>query len=115
MSQKKKKDAKSNKYRSEVSEKESIVEIKSPAKISINLVQANEIRHYGIFSFIASMFLSAAVGFWTASFNIEGAVLKWVAGVFSVFSLGFWILAVVLWKKAFCESVKKFSRVSSFE
>lgn len=43
-----------------------MVEISLPSLIQIELVQGNELRHYEIFSWLASGALSVAVGFWTA-------------------------------------------------
>lgn len=72
---------------------DTLVEIHFPAKISIELVQANELRHYEIFSWFTSLIATIAVGFWVAYFttNPRSGQLFWTAVAFSsifVFSLG---------------------------
>ena len=41
------------------------VEINFPSRISIELVQGNELRHYEIFFLLTTLSLSTAVSFWT--------------------------------------------------
>lgn len=41
------------------------VEVNFPSRISIELVQGNELRHYEIFFLVTTLTLSTAVSFWT--------------------------------------------------
>jgi hypothetical protein len=91
------------------------VAIKLPDEISIELVQANEIRHYEIFTMLSTLFSSAAVGFWTASFDQNDSVLKWVGGVFSAFTLIFIIFAIHYRQNIFHGSIKKIAKISDFK
>jgi hypothetical protein len=95
--------------------KETQVAISFPDEISTELVQANDIRHYEIFSVLATLFSSAAVGFWTASFGQSDSVLKWVAGVFTIFTILFIAPAVYYRQKIFHGSTKKKARMSDFK
>ncbi|MBI4155727.1 MAG: restriction endonuclease subunit S [Candidatus Zambryskibacteria bacterium] len=62
------------------SHKDTIVKIHFPDEISIELVQANELRHYEIFTWSASLLATIAVGFWTAYFTTSrSSQLLWTA------------------------------------
>lgn len=71
--------------RSEIS---TTVEVHLPECVQIDLVQANELRHYEIFLWIGSLFASASAGFWTAfaTTSPNSKILLLVSLVFTLFT-----------------------------
>ncbi len=67
------------------------VEVNLPSCVQIDLVQANELRHYEIALWLGSLFTSASVGFWTAylTTSTSSVILFWISIVFSLFTLVF--------------------------
>ena len=97
--------------------KDMIVEVHFPDKISIELVQANELRHYEIFTWSASLLATIAVGFWTAYFttNPKSVQLLWTAIAASIIfavSLG---VAIYYRKMVYRGSLIKTSTLSEFK
>ena len=68
------------------------VEVNFPSRISIDLVQGNELRHYEIFFLVTTLTLSTAVSFWTAYAITPNGAIFFSAWAFS----GLTILSVFL-------------------
>ena len=97
--------------------KETVVEVHFPDKISIELVQANELRHYEIFTWSASLLATIAAGFWVAYFTIipQSGQLFWIAAAFSlVFAFSFCI-AIYYRQKVYHGSLIKTATLSEFK
>lgn len=75
--------AKNEKVENKAEKNETKVEVSLPSCIQIELVQGNELRHYEIFSLVASLALSTAVGFWTAYATVRNGSLLFSALAFS--------------------------------
>jgi hypothetical protein len=70
------------------------VEIGFPECIRIELVQSNDLRNYEIFTWLGSLFSTAAAGFWVAFASAPfSKVLFGVSIIFTIFTLLFSILA----------------------
>lgn len=97
--------------------KDTVVEVYLPDKISIELVQANELRHYEIFTWSAYLLATIAVGFWTAYFttNPKSDQLLWTAIAASIIfavSLG---VAIYYRKKVYRGSLIKTTTLAEFK
>lgn len=68
------------------------VEVNFPSRISIELVQGNELRHYEIFFLVTTLTLSTAVSFWTTYAITPNNTILFSAWAFS----GFTILSALL-------------------
>lgn len=88
---------------------ETKVLVSFPEELKLELVQANELRHYELFQWLVTILLPMAAGFWTAYFTVEGtpSALIWSASVFTLISALFIWLAFYYRKKVFYGSVKK--------
>lgn len=96
-------------------QKETNVSLSFPDEIMIELVQANELRHYELFQWLIALFSPVAVGFWTAYFiGGENSLLFWSAIIFSAASFFFLFLAWRYRKKLFHGSIKKMTKISNF-
>lgn len=93
------------------------VEINLPSRIQIELVPANELRHYEVFLSLGSLFSSAAVGFWTAYLTPSSSspVLRWTAIVFSLFTIVFVGVALYYRSKLKNGGVKRVTTFDSFK
>jgi len=60
---------KKNKNEEIIRNRETKVIVQMPNEIEIGLVQANELKHYELFQWLAILLLPIAVGFWTAYFT----------------------------------------------
>ena len=95
---------------------ETRVVIKMPAEIKIDLVQANELKHYELFQWLVILLLPIASGFWTAYFtNGKKAELLWSALAFTVISLLFVVLAYWYRKKVFQGNIQKTTTLDNFK
>ena len=91
------------------------VEINLPSKIKVDLVQANELKHYEINFWLCSLFASAAAGFWTALLTSSGGMLIFaVASVFTLFTFGFGLAAKYYRSQMISGSVKKVASLDNF-
>lgn len=63
--------------------KKTSVEVSFPSRISIELVQGNELRHYEIFFLMLTISLSTAVSFWTTYSITPNGVILFSAWAFS--------------------------------
>lgn len=98
-------------------QKDTVVEVHFPEKIEIELVQANELRHYEIFTLSASLLATIAAGFWTAycTTNPRSGQLFWTAIAFSLL-LGASIGAAIYYRsKVYHGSLVKTSKLSEFK
>lgn len=97
--------------------KDTLVEVHFPDKISIELVQANELRHYEIFTWSASILATIAAGFWTAYFttNPKSNQLLWTAIAFSILFIVFLAAALYYRSKVYHGSLTKTSTLSEFK
>ena len=79
--------------------------IKYPDKVSIEFVQANELRHYELFQWLTSISVSIAIGFWVAYFtlNANDKPLLFSSIVFNIFALIFLCMSLRYRKKFFTE------------
>lgn len=98
------------------SQKTMLVEVSLPSLAQIELVQANELRRYEIFGWFASLFSSAAVGFWTAFIpDANNLTLKGVSIVFTFFAIVFVIAAAYYRSKLKTDGVKKVASLEDFK
>lgn len=96
---------------------DTVVEVHYPDRISIELVQANELRHYEIFTWSASLLATIAVGFWTAYFTTtpKSSELFWTAVAFTiVFGVSMWA-AIYYRKKVYHGSLIKTTTLAEFK
>ncbi|MDP3800229.1 MAG: hypothetical protein Q8Q90_02280 [bacterium] len=71
----------------EIKIKNTMVEVNFPSRISIELVQGNELRHYEIFFLVTTLTLSTAVSFWTTYVITPNRVILFSAFAFSLFTV----------------------------
>lgn len=86
------------------------VEVSFPDKISVELVQANELRHYELFQWLVAITAPIAVGFWTAYFassDPDKSAMLWSALAFSAITLLFLGFAIFFRRKVFHGSITK--------
>lgn len=97
--------------------KDTIIEVRFPDKISIELVQANELRHYEIFTWSASLLATIAVGFWTAYFttNPKSNQLLWTAIATTVVFAASLIVAIYYRRKVYRGSLVKTATLNEFK
>ncbi|MEX1063751.1 MAG: hypothetical protein WD898_04125 [Candidatus Paceibacterota bacterium] len=87
---------------------ETKISVSFPDEIKLELVQANELRHYELFQWLVAILLPIAIGFWTAYFTTAKTnALVWSAGVFTVVAVLFVGMAVYHRRKVFHGSVAK--------
>lgn len=93
------------------------VTVHFPDEIGIELVQANELRHYEIFQWLVVLVAPIAVGFWTAYVTDAGrsGSLWWSALAFSAIAVFFIFAAIYYRRKVFHGSVTKTILLSDFE
>src|SRR5579872_20425 len=62
-----------------------------PNSIEINLVPANELKHYDLFNWLALLVAPISVGFWTAYFTLpdHSKSILWSSSVFSLLAITF--------------------------
>ncbi len=96
--------------------KDTEVEVKIPARISIELVQGNELRHYEIFFSLFSISASTATGFLTAlASSPENGALRASSIALTIFALIF-LGAVVYYNfKLRGKSIKRTTFLDSFK
>ncbi len=97
--------------------KDMVVELRLPDKISIELVQANELRHYEIFTWSASLLATIAVGFWIAYFTTspKSGQLFWTAMAASMVFAVALLVAIHYRRKVYHGSLVKTSKLSEFK
>lgn len=97
---------------------ETKVIIEFPSTLQIELVQANEVRNYEIFQWLATGSISAAIGFWTTFFLNNLLVKSGIfvsAALFSIASIVMIVFAIFYRKKTFAGSIKKEVNLSEFK
>lgn len=97
--------------------KDTVVEVHFPDKISIELVQANELRHYEIFTWSASLLATIAVGFWTAYFTTDpkSNQLLWTAIAASIVLAASLGVAIYYRRKVYHGSLIKTTTLAEFK
>lgn len=95
--------------------KETIVSLSFPNEISIELVQANELRHYELFQWLVILVAPIAVGYWTAYLLDKKNSLLWASIIFSLISILFIGIAFFYRKKVFHGSIKKITKITEFK
>lgn len=98
-----------------ISSQETTVAVSFPDEIAIELVQANELRHYELFLWLVALSAPIALSYWTSYFSEKNRSFLWVAIIFSVFAMLFVGIAVYYRKKVFHGSIKKVSKISDFK
>src|SRR3989338_10675510 len=98
-------------------QKDTLVEVHFPDKINIELVQANELRHYEIFTWSASLLATIAVGFWTAYFttNPKSNQLLWTAIAASIVFAASLGVAIYYRRKVYHGSLVKIATLAEFK
>ena len=97
-------------------QKDTVVKIHFPDEISIELVQANELRHYEIFSWLASLVATIAAGFWTAYFTTpRSGQLFWTSIAFSTVLVVSFYAAIYYRRKVYHGSHIKKVSLSDFK
>ena len=87
-----------------------------PDEVGIELVQANELRHYELFIALSGITSSIAVSFWTAYFTSENSPsLVLSAGAFTIVTLLFIYLGYRFRRKIYHASVIKKVYLSDFK
>ncbi len=86
-----------------------------PNEIVIKMVQANELKHYEIFTWLTGLFFAAAIGFWTAYMANPQNALLWSACVFSIFTIVFLVVAVYYRSQVYHKSVKRSASFRDFK
>lgn len=78
----------------EVVKKNMEVRIGFPECVQIELVQANDVKHYEMFGGLASLFSTAASGFWVSYITTNpNDVLMVISIVFTIFTIVFYGIA----------------------
>lgn len=69
------------------------VQVSHPKQVTVQLVQSNDVRHYEIFGWLASLMMSIAAGFWVAYCTTEPSTSLLLSSVVfttvSIIFLGF--------------------------
>jgi len=96
---------------------DTVVEVHFPEKISIELVQANELRHYEIFTWLTSILATISSGFWVAYITVapRSNQLLWMAIVSSLVLVFSFIIAIYYRKKVYQKSLIKSTTLKGFE
>lgn len=94
---------------------ETKVTVSFPDKIGIELVQANELRHYELFQWLVALVAPVAVGFWTAHVTNQTPGLWWSAVMFTALTALFLAIAVYYRRKVFHGSIVKSIFLKNFQ
>lgn len=107
--------AKAEKNHQEVKLKNTKVEINFPSRISIELVQGNELRHYEIFFLITTLTLSTAVSFWTTYAITPNGTILFSAWAFSGFAFLSGIVTFYYRSKLYNGKITKSASLDAFK
>lgn len=96
---------------------ETQVIVSLPDKVQIELVQANELRHYELFQWLTALTATIAAGFWTAYFTAGqySPSLLFSSVIFTLLTVVFFGLSMAYRRKVFHGSIKKCSKLSEFK
>lgn len=94
--------------------KTTTVEVSFPSVIQVELVQANEVRHYELFLWLVSVLAPIAVGFWTDFTSSKSSETWWSAFIFSIIVVVFILLAIYFRSKVYNGKVKKVATLDKF-
>ena len=95
--------------------KETTVAVSLPDEIVIELVQANELRHYELFLWLVALISPIAFGYLTAFFTENNYLFLWTSIIFFILAGIFLIVALHYRKKVFHGSIRKVSKISDFK
>jgi len=116
LAKKNKKDRKGSKV--EKNTNEVIFTIALPGNIIIELVPANELKSYELFTWLIVLVSPIASSFWTSAYSTpvsERGSLVWSASIFTIISCLFLILAVIFRLKMKRNGVQRSANLSSFK
>ncbi len=100
----------------EPNRKDTRVVVHFPDEVGIELVQANELRHYELFLWLAGIISSIAVSFWTAYFTSDASSpLLLSACAFSIIALVFVFLGYRYRRKIYHGSIVKKVSLTEFK
>ena len=91
------------------------VEVNFPSRISIELVQGNELRHYEIFFLITTLTLSTAVSFWTTYAITPNSTILFSALAFSGFAFLSGIVTFYYRSKLYNGKITKSASLDAFK
>lgn len=89
--------------------------VEYPKEVTIQLVQANDLKFYEVFHWLLTIFSPAAIGFWVGYFSVpkedRSDILLIVSIVFTIFTSLFIVLTIYfrlkLYKKQLNKTVSK--------
>jgi len=91
------------------------IEVSFPECVHVELVQANDLKHYEIFLWLSSLFSSATAGFWVSFATLpRNKVLFGTSIVFTVFTFAFGFAAYYFRKKIHDTKLKKILLLEKF-
>jgi hypothetical protein len=98
------------------SENETLVEVSSPTVIKIELVQANDLRHYEFMLWFATIFSTTAASFWTAylTSSTKDNILFWTGVASTIVTFTFFGGAYYYRSLLKSGSVKKTASLGDF-
>lgn len=91
------------------------VEVNFPSRISIELVQGNELRHYEIFFLVTTLTLSTAVSFWTTYAITPNSTILFSAWAFSGFTILSGLLTFNYRSKLYNGKIRKSTSLDTFK
>lgn len=91
------------------------VEVNFPSRISIELVQGNELRHYEIFFLVTTLTLSTAVSFWTTYAITPNGTLLFSAFAFSGLTILSGIMTFYYRSKLYNGKITKSASLDTFK
>ncbi len=95
---------------------ETRVTIHFPEEVSIELVQANGLRQYELFNWLAAITASIAAGFWTAFVPSDKSMPLLISAIaFSIMTALFIFLVFRQRKKIYHKSIKKSVLIGDFK
>ncbi len=105
------------KSKSTLIQTQTVVEIGIPAKIQIELVQGNELRHYEIFFSLTSLSMTTAVGLWTGymTSSTSSMPLQWSATAFTGLAIASGVVAYYYRSKMYNGKVTRSTTLDKFD
>lgn len=107
--------AKAEKNFTEAKPENTRVEVNFPSRISIELVQGNELRHYEIFFLVTSITFSTAVSFWTTYAITPNGTILFSALAFSGLAFLSGILTFYYRSKLYNGKITKRASLDTFK
>ncbi|TSC78208.1 MAG: hypothetical protein G01um101429_896 [Parcubacteria group bacterium Gr01-1014_29] len=91
------------------------VEVNFPARIQIELVQGNELRHYEIFFLVTTLTISTAVSFWTTYAITPNGTILFSAWAFSGLAFLSGLLTFYYRSKLYSGKITKSTSLDTFK